>query len=436
MRRRCPSAGRTRGAEDRRADAHLRRAFGDRRLEVGRHAHRQRVDRRAPRRGSRVAASAQRAELRALPRDVGRRLGDAHEAAQPQPRQRGDRRASASASAGAHAALGRLAADVDLRRRPSSGGSSGGRARGEPLGRSSARSTLSHPVEALGGDAPSCCSAAGRSGATRRRRGRASASILASAFLDVVLAERALPEPRGPRARPPAGNVLLTASSAHRRRVAAARRAPRRRCARSTACHAFSYVAHNRMTPAWRPAVSARGLRASSCCSAGSGSRSRLRGIIDGHHRTPGLRGQEQGLRPAPVGGPAADDPRPRRHPAHQPAADGARGRPRHGVRHHERRAAQDVRGEPRVRLQLRGAQPRALPRQRLRPAARRRGGVPDDSLQGALARGAERAEDLRRADQPAARPDPRAPARPARASRRRWRRWSTTSTRTSTATS
>ena len=69
-------------------------------------------------------------------------------------------------------------------------------------------------------------------------------------------------------------------------------------------------------------------------------------GIIDGHHRTSGLRGQEQGLRPAPVGGPAADDPRARRHPADQPAADGARGRPRHGVRHHERRAAQDVRGD------------------------------------------------------------------------------------------
>ena len=40
------------------------------------------------------------------------------------------------------------------------------------------------------------------------------------------------------------------------------------------------------------------------------------------------------------------------------------------------------------------------------------------------------------RDDQPAARPDPRAPARPARASRPRSPRWSTTSTRTSTATS
>ena len=36
-----------------------------------------------------------------------------------------------------------------------------------------------------------------------------------------------------------------------------------------------------------------------------------------------------EGLRPAPVGGPAADDPRPWRHRAHQRAADGAGGRAR-----------------------------------------------------------------------------------------------------------
>ena len=53
------------------------------------------------------------------------------------------------------------------------------------------------------------------------------------------------------------------------------------------------------------------------------------------------------------------------------------------------RRAAQDLRGKPRVRLLVRGAQPRALPRQRVRPAARRRRRVPDHSVEGAVARGA-----------------------------------------------
>ena len=75
-------------AEDRRADAHHRRAFRDRRLEVGRHAHRQRIERRGPPRGQRVAAT--RAAARNCARcsaGVGRRLGDAHEPAQPQPRQ-------------------------------------------------------------------------------------------------------------------------------------------------------------------------------------------------------------------------------------------------------------------------------------------------------------------------------------------------------------
>ncbi len=130
-------------------------------------------------------------------------------------------------------------------------------------------------------------------------------------------------------------------------------------------------------------------------------------GIINGHCRTSRFRGQEQGLRPAPVGRAAADDPRPRRHPAHQPAADGARGRARHGVRHHERRAAQDLRRDARMRLLVRHPQPRALPRQRVQPGARRRGRVPDHSVQGAVARRAERAQGVRRPDDAAARADP-----------------------------
>jgi twitching motility protein PilT len=41
--------------------------------------------------------------------------------------------------------------------------------------------------------------------------------------------------------------------------------------------------------------------------------------------------------------------------------------------------------------------EPRALPRQRVRAAARRRGGVPDHSVEGAVARGAQHAEGVRR---------------------------------------
>ena len=54
-------------------------------------------------------------------------------------------------------------------------------------------------------------------------------------------------------------------------------------------------------------------------------------------------------------------------------------------------------------RLLLRDPEPRALPRQRVQPEARRRRRVPDDSLQGAHARGAERAR----------RSSPRSPTQP-----------------------
>ena len=117
--------------------------------------------------------------------------------------------------------------------------------------------------------------------------------------------------------------------------------------------------------------------------------------IIYGHLRTARLRRQEQGLRPAPFLRPAADDPGQWRRPAHQSAAHGAQGRARHGVRHHERCAAQALRREPRVRFLLRHPQSGALPRQRLRPEPRRRSGDADHSFQGAYARGAEGAVHL-----------------------------------------
>ena len=155
----------------------------------------------SPRRGSRVEAIAQRAELRALPRGVGGRLGDAHDAAQPQPRQRRDRARERQRLRRRDAALRRLAADVDLdadvERRQ--------RRRGRAA--DSARRDLRpvdglHPVEALRRRASPCCSAAGRSGATRCPARSASALDLGDRLLHVVLAERALPE-RARRARPP-----------------------------------------------------------------------------------------------------------------------------------------------------------------------------------------------------------------------------------------
>ena len=106
---------------------------------------------------------------------------------------------------------------------------------------------------------------------------------------------------------------------------------------------------------------------------------------------------QEQGVGPAPVRRPAADDPRAWRRAAHQPAADGAQGRARHGLRHHERRAAQALRGNPRMRLLVRGARPGALPRQRLQAEARRRRRAAHHSVQDPVAGRTERAEDLRR---------------------------------------
>ena len=149
----------------------------------------------------RLEQLAQGAVRPALRLEVAGGLGNRHQAAQ--------RAAAASAAtarrqrrrprAGASAALARLAADVDLqadlqrrqRRRP---------LRAQPLGELQPVDRV-HPVEVLGDDAASCCSAAGRSGATRSApRRSASASDLLQRFLHVVLAEAALARRNGPRA--------------------------------------------------------------------------------------------------------------------------------------------------------------------------------------------------------------------------------------------
>ncbi len=156
-----------------------------------------------------------------------------------------------------------------------------------------------------------------------------------------------------------------------------------------------------------------------------------------GHLRTAGVLGQEQGLRPAPVGRPAADDPRARRRAPHQlPPLEH---KDVHDMVYDIMNDAQRKIYEEnaRVRLLVRDPGPGALPRQRLQPEPRRRRRVPDHSRRRSCrSRSSTRPKIFAEHRRPAARPGAGAPARPARASRPRWRRWSTTSTRTSTATS
>ena len=190
-----------------------RRAFRDRRLEIGRHAHRQRVDGEA-----RVAARARstraaRGTARAAASTSAVGSGDAHEAAQAQARQRRDTsRASATRLVGRDAALRRLAADVDLdaARRAAA---SRRRAAADSRCAIFSRSTLSTQSKTLAPRAPSCCSGAGRSGATRRPARSRKRRTLGGSLLDVVLAERALARPHAPRARPRPETSCETASS-------------------------------------------------------------------------------------------------------------------------------------------------------------------------------------------------------------------------------
>src|SRR2546430_1907084 len=100
-------------SKNRRAHPYQGRAFGDRRLEVRGHAHRERIHREAvaiqP-----VAQLAQLPESAALQRLVGCRLGHCHETAQLQARQRRHLLGELRRFRRGDAALGRLARHVDL----------------------------------------------------------------------------------------------------------------------------------------------------------------------------------------------------------------------------------------------------------------------------------------------------------------------------------
>src|SRR5690606_29260960 len=71
-------------------------------------------------------------------------------------------------------------------------------------------------------------------------------------------------------------------------------------------------------------------------------------GESHGYYRAARLQRQAGRVGPAPLGGPAADDSRRWRRTADQPAADGPQTGPRADLRHHERQAAQGLRGIPR----------------------------------------------------------------------------------------
>lgn len=134
-------------AEDRGADTHDCRAFGDRGLEIVRHAHRQRIE-REPARAQLLEERMQRAMRRAFRFGVGFGFGNRHQAAQPQRGQRGDRAREPGRIRRRDAALRRLAADVhlhaDVQRRQVRGALLGQALRDlQPVDRM-------HPVEALG----------------------------------------------------------------------------------------------------------------------------------------------------------------------------------------------------------------------------------------------------------------------------------------------
>nr|AAA25961.1 ORF 5 [Pseudomonas aeruginosa PAO1] len=106
-------------------------------------------------------------------------------------------------------------------------------------------------------------------------------------------------------------------------------------------------------------------------------------GESHGYYRAARLQCQTGRFGPAPLRRPATHDPGGWRCTPDQPATAGTQAGACADLRHHERQAAQGLRGIPRDRLLLRGAGRRAFPGQRLQPEPWRRRGIPDHSLQG-----------------------------------------------------
>ena len=327
-------------AEDRGADANHRRALGQRRLEVARHAHRQRVEREALAGSDARTRLAQRARTaRALVREVrvgARRCPSARAGAG-----RGSAatsRASSGACDGLHAALGRLAADVHLdahlqrRQRPRAGGA---RARGDLRAIDGM-----DPVEVLGHVARLVALERADEMPVPRRSPASARDLL-----------RALPgrssrrNPGSPRAK--ASRIASRRGSWSPRpaRTSRPRHARPRRCAAGRLAGCDGHCGHSCPILRW-PREAARKVVKSPRLGSQVPHRliARPRRNSTGNHghlRAARLHRQEQGVGPAPVRGPAADDPRARRRAPHQRAAARAQGRARDGLRHHERRAAQ-----------------------------------------------------------------------------------------------
>ena len=187
----------SRAPEDRGADAHHRRALGDRGLEVVGHAHGERVERRARRARARLQVAAQDCERAA--RASARRRWRLAMPMRPRSRRPGSvatARASASASPGWTPPLVASPLTLTCDARRCSGARPAGRCAREDARRASTRST---PCT------QSKCSATSRvlllwSGADEMpdEAGRsASAADLGQRFLHVVLAEIALPGGEG-----------------------------------------------------------------------------------------------------------------------------------------------------------------------------------------------------------------------------------------------
>src|SRR5258706_1591491 len=100
--------------EYRRAYAHQRRSFGDRGLQVRRHAHRQRVEREALVAVESVAQPRELGEALALQPLVRRRLRHGHQAAQLEPAQRGHVPRERRQAPGRYAAFARFTRNVHL----------------------------------------------------------------------------------------------------------------------------------------------------------------------------------------------------------------------------------------------------------------------------------------------------------------------------------
>eukprot|EP01136_Pigoraptor_vietnamica_P012325 Opistho-1_new@52130 len=257
------------------------------------------------------------------------RFGNRHESAQLQPRQQRKGSRQCQSLRRCHTGLGGAAVNVDLQADLQR------RQMRRPLLAQALRDLQAvhrlHPVEvfshqprlvALQGADVMPFRSAGMAGIRRTKaigfpfKRFANRKNLLHALLDIVLAEGALP------ARHRRHHGLRPESLGHGQQPHAGRITPAREAGRGNpVTHGLELVnnhGHNLNVKLFRDPR-------------------------DGHYPTAGFQRQEQGLRPASVGRPAAHDPGAWRCPAHQRRSAGPQAGSLHGVRHHERHPAQEL---------------------------------------------------------------------------------------------